>query len=113
MMGFDPMSLKYIALADEAGLGNGCPENIEVVGEDVSRVNWGFTVGDNFASRFGDIFWFGPLRFLQKLLFQTPIVYIFVLGSFLYHDYVWYEIFGKRAVKKWSETGWGELFERY
>jgi hypothetical protein len=113
MMGFDPMSLKYIALADEAGLGNGRPENIEVVGEDVSRVNWGFTVGDNFASRFGDMFWFGPLKFLQKLLFQTPIVYVFVLGSFLYHDYVWYEVFGKRAVRKWSETGWGELFARY
>ena len=113
MMGFDPMSIKYIALADEAGLGNGRPENIEIVGEDVSHVNFNFSVGDNIASMVGDLLWFGPLKFLQKLVFRTPLVYIFVFGSFFYHDYIWYEIFGKRAVKQWSRTSWGRLFDSY
>ena len=113
MMGFDPMTLKYIALADGAGLGNGRPENIEVVGDDISEVNWSFSVGDNFASRVGDQLWFGKLKFLQRLMFHTPLVYVFVFGSFFYHDYIWYEIFGKRLVRKWLETPWGRLFQEY
>ncbi|MGH2542507.1 MAG: DUF362 domain-containing protein, partial [Ardenticatenaceae bacterium] len=52
MMGFDPMSIKFIRLAHEAGLGCGDVREIEVVGEDVERVNWGFTGSENtFASR--------------------------------------------------------------
>src|SRR6184192_2252187 len=47
MMGFDPMSLDYIRYADEDGLGNGRPENIEVVGADISHENWHFKVGKN------------------------------------------------------------------
>src|SRR6476619_2262337 len=44
MMGFDPMSLKYISMADEAGLGNGRRENIEVVGDvELADQRWGFS----------------------------------------------------------------------
>src|SRR4030088_793947 len=59
MMGFDPMSLPYIRLAHEAGLGVGDPREIEIVGEDVRHVNFHFSVGDNMASRVGDFMWFG------------------------------------------------------
>ena len=38
MMGFDPMSIKFIRLAHELGLGCGDVSQIEVVGEDIS---WG------------------------------------------------------------------------
>ena len=69
MMGFDPMSLEYIAAADEDGLGNGRPENIDIVGDDVSTENWHFTVGKNLMRRLGgDLMWFGPLKRFQKLL---------------------------------------------
>src|SRR5262245_4400986 len=58
MMGFDPMSLEYIALAHEHGLGKGKPEDIEVVGDTaLADERWGFTVGDNAASRVGDVLW--------------------------------------------------------
>jgi len=113
MMGFDPMSIKYIRLAHEQGLGKGRMEEIEVVGEDISQLNFAFSVGDNLASRVGDLFWFSPLRFLQKLFFRTPLVYLFVFGSAFYHDWFWWPIKGKRIFKKWSETKWGRLFERY
>src|SRR5438477_9861888 len=46
MMGFDPMTIDYIRLAHEDGLGVGRPEEIEVVGPDhdaVSRESWGFS----------------------------------------------------------------------
>ncbi len=52
MMGLDPHSLKFIRLAHEAGLGYGDPREIEVVGGDVSRVNFGFSTHANtFASK--------------------------------------------------------------
>src|ERR1700691_4152083 len=50
MMGFDPMSLEFIKLAHDQGLGVGDPRDIEIVGVDVSRESWGFKVGDNGAS---------------------------------------------------------------
>ena len=41
MMGFDPMSLDYIRLAHEDGLGVGDPRDIEIVGDvDAAQENW-------------------------------------------------------------------------
>ena len=34
------MSLKYIKEAEAAGLGNGRIENIDIIGEDISNVNY-------------------------------------------------------------------------
>ena len=113
IMGFDPMSISYIRLAHEAGFGIGDPKEIEVVGEEISGVNLGFSVGDNAASRVGDILWFGPLRFLQELFFHTPLVYAFVLGSAFYHDYLWWPTKGRKILNEWSQGNWGELFEKY
>ena len=42
MMGFDPMSLEYISVAHEDGLGVGDPRDIEIVGDDISNESWGF-----------------------------------------------------------------------
>lgn len=114
MMGFDPMSLPYIRLAHERGLGVGNPSEIEVVGEDISDVNFGFKVGKNLAARAGHTLWFGPLKSLQHLFFRTSLVYIFVFASFFYHDYVWWPLVGKRIqAKVRKETKWGKLFEEY
>jgi hypothetical protein len=82
------MIIPYIRLAHEAGLGVGRPEEIRLAGDDVSGETWGFSVGDNMASRVGDLCWFGPLKWAQKLLFHTPLVHLFVFGSECYHD--WY-----------------------
>ncbi|HOJ09143.1 MAG TPA: DUF362 domain-containing protein [Clostridiales bacterium] len=114
IMGFDPMSLEYIREGNNAGLGNGRMENIEVVGEDISNVNWGYTVGDNTASKVGDLLWFGPLKKLQRLMFHTPIVNIFIWGSAFYHDVIWYNLQGKKVVKDYqNNTQWGRLFKSY
>jgi uncharacterized protein (DUF362 family) len=115
MMGFDPMSLHYIKLAHNDGLGVGKIDEIEIVGDvDASRERWGFHVGDNLASRAGDVCWFGPLRPIQKLFFHTPLVYIFVFGSFFYHDYIHWPTIGKSILNKWKhESKWGKLFESY
>src|SRR4051794_24025312 len=114
MMGFDPLTIPYIRLAHEAGLGVGDPRQIEVVGEDVSKWNFRFSVGDNAVSRFGDLVWFGPLKGIQKLLFRTPLVYFFVFGSYFYHDFAWYPTVGKRRIDHYKKTSkWMRLFEEY
>jgi hypothetical protein len=114
MMGFEPMSIPYLRLAHEDGLGTGRVEDIEIVGEDVSEVNFSFFVSDNFASKVGDALWFSPLKAFQNLFFRTPLVYLFVFGSFLYHDYIWWPTEGKKIQKDLvSNTKWGRLFESY
>ena len=114
MMGFDPMKIPYIRMAHEQGLGVGRMEEIDIAGEDISEVDFGFSVGDNLPSKVGDALWFGPLKLLQRIFFRTPLVYLFVLGSFVYHDYFWWPLKGKKVQKeRVSGTPWGRLFESY
>jgi uncharacterized protein (DUF362 family) len=115
MMGFDPMSLPYIKLADEDGLGHGRPENIEIVGDtQLAEQRWGFSVGDNGASMIGDLMWFGPLKRFQKLFFHTPLVHAFVMGSEAYHDYYRWPLKDRAIYETWTrESPWGALFEEY
>jgi uncharacterized protein (DUF362 family) len=115
MMGFDPMSIEYIRLAHEQGLGKGRREDIEVVGDTaLADERWGFSVGDNGASMVGDLLWFGPLKRFQKLFFHTPLVNLFVLGSEAYHDYYRWPLRDRKVFEAWcTETHWGQLFGSY
>lgn len=114
MMGFNPMDISYIRLAHEAGLGVGDPRQIEIKGEDIEKINFQFWVGDNFASRFGDLLWFGPLKKFQKIFFHTPLVYLFVFGSYFYHDKIWWPLVGKQIQKTIElNTKWGTFFHHY
>lgn len=111
LMGFDPLNIEYIRIAHDEGLGVGDPRDIELVGDDVSDENWQFSVGNNAASRVGNVLWFGPLRKIQKLFFHTPIVYVFVAGSFLYHDFIWYPLHSRKILNEFQQTKWGRLFD--
>jgi len=114
IMGFDPMSIKFIRLAHEAGLGCGDLMEIEIVGEDVSDVNFGFRANENtFASQGQKLIYWGALKPLEKLLLRTIITPWSYLASRAYHDWYWYPFIGKRRVKKAMKTGWGRLFEGY
>ena len=111
LIGFDPMDVKCIRLAHEAGLGVGRIEEMDIIGDldraDIQKTNWDFVVGDNAASKIGDLFWFGPFKPLARLMFQTPMVNAFIMGNFVYHDYIWYPTQGKKVVNKWlQETEW-------
>ncbi len=114
MMGFDPLSIKYIRLAHERGLGCGDPRAIRVVGEDISQVNWRFSVGDNMASMAGDLLWFSPLKKFQNFFFRTPLVNFFIFGSEAYHDYYRWPVKDRRVFNKWLKSSqWGKLFQSY
>src|SRR3990170_2928131 len=66
MMGFDPLSIKFIRLAHEAGLGCGDVREIDIGGEDISSVNFHFNgLSDTFASRGQKLIYWGPLKPLE------------------------------------------------
>ena len=114
MMGFDPMSIKFIRLAHERGLGCGDVSQINVLGEDISQVNWQFTgVENTFASRGQKLIYWGPLKPLEKLLLRSPIVGWAFLASNLYHNGYWLKTKGRRRIKAALETDWGKLFQSY
>jgi uncharacterized protein (DUF362 family) len=116
MMGFDPMSIGYIRMAHEDGLGVGDPRDIQIVGDtDAASENWHFRVGKNLVRLGGgDLIWFGPLKRFQNLFFRTPLVNGFILASEVYHDLYRWPLLDRRAFERWTaETEWGQLFLRY
>jgi len=114
LMGFDPLSIKYIRLAQEQGLGIGDPEEIEIVGDDISGDNWNFKVGYNTHSFLAWLAWYGPTRFLQKLVLRTPLVIIPTLIGEIEQDYLYWQLKHKKITRKWQEdTVWGQLFKQY
>ena len=114
LMGFDPLSIKYIRLAHEQGLGVGDVREIELVGDDVSGVDWGFRVGYSSHTLLAWLSWYGPTKFLQKLLFHTPLVIVPTLIGEVEQDYLNWPLKYRRVAARWrAETEWGRLFERY
>lgn len=114
MMGFDPLSIPFIRLAHEAGLGVGDPRAITVVGMDISSVNFGFRGDEDTFASWGQkqIYW-GKLHRFEKFLLRTPLVPWSYVASNLYHNWYWYPLFGKRRIAKMMETEWGRLFRQY
>jgi uncharacterized protein (DUF362 family) len=113
MMGFDPMKLDFIRLAHERGLGCGKIDEIEIVGEDISAINFHFERKDTFASKGQHMIYHGLLKPLERLLLRTPIVPWSYLASRLYHDVYWFPLIGRKRVNRMLKTDWGKLFLRY
>ena len=114
MMGFDPMDIKFIRLAHQQGLGCGDVSQIQVVGEDITQVNWRFTgVENTLASRGQKLIYWGPLKPIEKLLLRSPLVGLSYLASNLYHNGYWLKTKGRRRIREAMETEWGRLFETY
>ena len=114
MMGFDPMSIKFIRLAHEQGLGCGDVSKIEVAGEDISQVNWRFSgIENTFASRGQKLIYWGPLKPMEKLLLRSPLAGWAFLASNLYHNGYWLKTKGKRRIDAALKTEWGRLFQSY
>ncbi len=114
MMGFDPMSIEFIRLAHETGLGAGEISEIDVVGEDISEVDWRFEGSEStLASRGQRLIYWGPLKPLEKLLLRSPIAPWSFVASNLYHNAYWLRFIGRKRVREAMKTPWGRLFQSY
>jgi uncharacterized protein (DUF362 family) len=113
LMGFDPMQIGYLRLSHDRGLGVADPRDIEVVGEPVEGVNFGFRVSRSLVIWGDQMLRRGPLRFLEKPLLHSPLVVWAPFASNLYHDWLWYPTVGMSRIRRFNRTPWGELAERY
>lgn len=114
LQGFDPLSIRFIRRAHELDLGIGDPRQIEIVGYDIEQEQpWGFIQEDTFASRGQKMIYHGPLKPLEKVLLQSPLVPWSFFASNFYHNVYWYPFVGRRRVEEALQTKWGRLFASY
>lgn len=113
MMGFDSMKIKFIKLAHDRGLGCGDVDQIEIVGEDVSQVSFNFKTNKSPVIFWDQVLRRGPLSFIEPFFFHTKLFHMAIFGSEFYHDHLWYPFVGKRYIRKFEKTPWGQLWKRY
>ncbi len=117
LMGFDPLSIKYIRLAHDAGLGCGDPRDIRIVGDlEAASDNWNF-VGPfrkmTFASRMQHSIYWGPLKRPVEWSLKTVLAPWAYVASVIYHDSFWYPAKASRVMHPVLRSDWGRLFRNW
>ena len=117
-MGIDPLSIKFIRLAHERGLGCGDPRDIEIVGDvdaaqrelalrrpvqrdDVRLADAAPDLLGAAASK--------PIEWSLKTVL-APWAYV---ASVLYHDSFWYPLNADRRMRDALNSPWGRLFQNW
>ena len=114
MMGFDPMTIPYLRMCHDRGLGVADPREIEILGEPIEGVNFGFSVSRSLVIWGDQMLRRGPLRFLEKVALHSPLVFWAPMASNIYHDWLWYPLVGRSRIRSFNRTDWGRLMaERY
>ncbi|MDD5555862.1 MAG: DUF362 domain-containing protein [bacterium] len=116
IMGFDPLSIRYIRLAHDLGLGCGDPRLIEIAGDEAAAdENWRFT-GPlerlTFAGRMQHRIYWGGLRRPVEWTLKTVLAPWAYAASVLYHDAFWYPSH-QRIVRESLGSPWGRLFNNW
>jgi uncharacterized protein (DUF362 family) len=117
LMGLDPMSIRYIRLAHDLGLGCGDPREIEIVGDtEAAAENWQF-VGPfkrmTFASRMQHRIYWGRLKTALEWSLKTWLAPWAYIASVIYHDSFWYPTQARRHMAGVLDSDWGRLFRNW
>jgi hypothetical protein len=113
MMGYDPMSIPFLRMAHERGLGIADLEDVEIAGDPIAGVNFGFTTRRSFVIWGDQLIRKGWLRPLERLLLHSPLAGWAPMASTLYHDWLWYPTIGRARIRTFMQTDWGHLFQQY
>ena len=117
MMGMDPLSIKYIRLAHDRGLGCGDPREIRIAGDTAAaEENWRFAGPFRkmtFASRMQHKIYWGPLKKPVEWSLKTFLAPWSYLASVLYHDTFWYPFLARKRMRKVLDSDWGRLFRNW
>jgi uncharacterized protein (DUF362 family) len=113
LMGYDPLSIPFLRMAHERGLGIADARQIELVGDDVSSENFGFTTKKSLVIWGDQMIRKGFLRPLERVLLHSPLMVWAPFASNVYHDMMWYPTVGHSRIREFMRTEWGELFKRY
>lgn len=117
LMGFDPWRIEYLRKAHEIGLGCADLDAIELIGDvDLKRVCL------NFKARRSPVVFLDQLLrkrlsrrspLVERVLFHTPVFRLAILGSYIYHDWIWYPTIGRIRIRRFFKTEWGKLWLSY
>ena len=114
VMGFEPLSIPYLRMCHERGLGVADPRDIEIVGDvEAADASLGFRTSRSLVIWGDQLIRRGPLRPFKRLLLHSPLVVWAPFASNVYHDLLWYPTVGRARIRAFRETPWGRLFERY
>jgi hypothetical protein len=117
LMGLDPMSIRFIRLAHDLGLGCGDPREIEIVGDtEAARENWHFDgpfKKMTFASRMQHKIYWGPLKGPIEWSLKTVLAPWSYMASVIYHDSFWYPFIAKTQMQQVLASDWGRLFRNW
>jgi hypothetical protein len=113
LMGFDPLSIPFLRMAHERGLGVADPNQIELVGDDVSTENFGFKTSRSLVIWGDQMIRKGFLRPLERVLLHSPLMVWAPFASNVYHDMMWYPTIGQSRIRGFMKTEWGTLFRHY
>jgi len=114
IMGFDPLSIPYLRMCQERGLGVADPKRIEILGDtDAASISMGFKTSRSLVIWGDQLIRRGPLRPLKRLLLHSPLVVWAPVASNVYHDLLWYPTVGRARIRTFAGTPWGRLFETY
>ena len=113
IMGFDPMSIPYLRMATERGLGEARIERIDIAGENIDGFNFRFRSKRSLVIWGDQMLRLGPLRWLERIALHSPLSCWAPLASNIYHDALWYPTVGRTKIRMFKRTAWGALWETY
>jgi uncharacterized protein (DUF362 family) len=114
LMGFDPLSIRYLAMCHERGLGVADPRDIEIVGDvEAAATSMGFKTSRSLVIWGDQLIRRGPLKPLKRLLLHSPLMVWAPFASNVYHDLLWYPTIGRSRIRAFGATEWGRLFQQY
>jgi hypothetical protein len=113
LMGIEPLTVPYLRMAHERGLGCADLSELDLVGDPLDRASPPFHASRSLVI-FGDqMLRRGPLRFLERVLLHGPLFAWAPFASNLYHDGLWYPTVGRARIARFRRTAWGRLRESY
>lgn len=113
MMGYDPMEIPYLRMAHERKLGVADLKDVEIVGEDITNVNFNFKTRKSLVIWGDQMIRKGFLRPLERLLLHSPLAAWAPFASNVFHDWLWYPTVGRSRIRKFLNTEWGQLLKKY
>ncbi|MCE5252208.1 DUF362 domain-containing protein [bacterium] len=105
LMGIDPLSIPFIRLAHEDGLGTGDLNVIDIDGEDISSVRFAMNTGKTGMDT--------RLRLLEKGLAGSLLRPLARILTVMYSDFHWYVRIGEKRIRTTMKGEWLKVFEGY
>lgn len=109
IMGYDPKNVEVITKCETAKVGT---KNFKIIGDKPPVID--FVKPDQKKQA---VFLFEMAlrhsgKWVEWLLFKTPMIYIFLLSAKIYNE-IWWYLFAKQRAETMMRTRWGQMWRSY